>query len=127
MPFMQLGMIIVPIGLFMYGWSAQAHTHFIVPLLGACVFVFGILMTYICIQTYIVDSFPEYAASALAAGIVLRSIFGAIFSIFGTLLYKSLDYGWGTSILAFLSCAALPLPYLFWRYGERLRGKPFLA
>lgn len=40
-------MMIVPGGLFMYGWSAQAHTHFIVPLIGACIFAFGMLITYV--------------------------------------------------------------------------------
>ncbi|KAI0916858.1 hypothetical protein AcW1_007807 [Taiwanofungus camphoratus] len=127
MPAMQVGMMIVPGGLFMYGWSAQAHTHFIVPLIGACIFAFGMLITYICVQTYLVDAFPQYAASALAATIVLRSIFGAIFSIFGTRLYVSLGYGWGTSVLAFICTAALPIPYLFWKFGERLRARPFLA
>jgi len=127
MPAMQIGMLIVPAGLFMYGWAAEAHVHFIVPLIGAAIFAFGMLVTYICIQTYLVDAFQQYAASALAATIVLRSIFGAVFSIIGTDLYQSLGYGWGTTLLAFISVAALPIPYLFWRYGERLRAKPFLA
>ncbi|KAF7374920.1 MFS domain-containing protein [Mycena sanguinolenta] len=66
-------------GLFIYGWSAQFHTHFMGPLIGAAIFAFGMLMTYICIQTYLVDAFAEYAASALAATIILRSICGAVF------------------------------------------------
>ncbi|TFK34080.1 major facilitator superfamily domain-containing protein [Crucibulum laeve] len=127
MPFMQLGMFIIPIGLFLFGWSANAHLHFMIPLLGACIFAFGMLMTYICIQTYLVDAFQDYAASALAATIVLRSIFGAVFSIIGEDLYKHYGYGWGTSVLGFISCAALPIPFLFWRYGAALRAKPFLV
>jgi hypothetical protein len=106
-------MLLVPGGLLLFGWTAEAHTHFILPLLGACIFAFGMFMAYvrcllsstsdsftdttlgqICIQTYLVDAFTEYAASALAATIVLRCIFGAIFSIVGTQLYKSLGYGW---------------------------------
>jgi hypothetical protein len=110
---LKVGMLLVPGGLLLFGWTAEAHTHFILPLLGACSFAFGMLMAYvrsplsstsnpstdallgqICIQTYLVDAFTEYAASALAATIVLRSIFGAVFSIVGTQLYKSLGYGW---------------------------------
>jgi hypothetical protein len=108
-------MIFVPAGLFIYGWSAQFQTHFMVPLLGAAIFAFGMLITYvrdifpssftcslgrqICIQTYLVDAFAEYAASALAATIILRSICGAVFSIIGAKLYERLGYGW--SVLAF--------------------------
>ncbi|OCH85958.1 MFS general substrate transporter [Obba rivulosa] len=126
MPFMQLGMLLTPGGLFMYGWTAHAQLPFIVPLIGAGIFAFGMLITYICIQTYLVDAFGEYAASALAATIVLRSIGGALLSIFGANLYKSLGYGWGSSLLAFICVAALPIPTVLWFYGERLRARPFL-
>ncbi|KAF7312275.1 MFS domain-containing protein [Mycena indigotica] len=127
MLFMQIGMFFVPVGLFIYGWSAQFHKHWAVTLLGAAIFAFGMLMAYVCIQTYLTDSFVEFAASALAATIVLRSIFGAVFSIVGAKLYQRLGYGWGTSLLAFISVAALPIPALFWVYGPRLRARKFVA
>ena len=93
LPFMQAGMVIVPIGLIIYAWTA-GRTHWIVPLLGACVFGLGMTMAYICIQTYIVDAFEKYAVSAMAALIVSRSIVGCIFSLIGFQLYKSLGYAW---------------------------------
>ncbi|KAJ6462602.1 major facilitator superfamily domain-containing protein [Mycena sanguinolenta] len=86
---------------------------------------FRMLWMQICIQTYLVDAFNQYAASALAATIILRSLCGAIFSIVGAKLYENLDYGWGTSVLAFISVAALPIPALFWVYGPQLREKKF--
>src|ERR1700753_2829729 len=111
-------MIFVPIGLFIYGWAAEGHVHWIVPMLGAAIFAFGMLIAYVCIQifhrgsgsqslqicvqTYLVDSFVDYSASALAAAIVLRSIFGAIFSIVGANLYQSLGYGWYFGFLRLL-------------------------
>ncbi|CAK5283760.1 unnamed protein product [Mycena citricolor] len=79
MLFMQIGMVFVPIGLFIFGWTAQNQTHWALPMLGAAIFAFGMLIAYICVQTYLVDSFPEYAASALAAAIILRSCFPAPF------------------------------------------------
>lgn len=33
-PAMFVGSVLIPIGLFWYGWSAQAHTHWIMPNLG---------------------------------------------------------------------------------------------
>ncbi|KAF7316844.1 MFS domain-containing protein [Mycena chlorophos] len=127
MLFMQIGMLFVPIGLFIYGWAAQFQKHWAIPLLGAGIFAFGMLLAYVCIQTYLTDSFAQFAASALAATIVLRSVFGAIFSIVGAKLYERLGYGWGTSLLAFISVAALPIPTLFWFYGPKLRAKKFVA
>ena len=63
-PLMIPGALLVPVGLFMYGWSAQAHTHWIVPNLGAAIFSAGVIIGFQCIQTYIVDSYTRFAASA---------------------------------------------------------------
>ncbi|MCJ1479773.1 hypothetical protein MMC13_008459 [Lambiella insularis] len=93
-PFMQLGMLITPFGLFLFGWTAEYHLHWAYPLLGAMIFCCGMLITHISIQTYMVDSFGKYAASALAALVVSRQLVGAVFSMFGFQLYHKLGYGW---------------------------------
>jgi multidrug resistance protein len=92
-PFLQLGMIITPIGLIVFAWSA-AHTHWIVPLLGACIFGAGMLMAYVCIHTYLVDCFTEWSASAIAAAVVTRCTIGCVFCVVGFELYKKLGYSW---------------------------------
>ena len=65
----------IPIGLFWYGWSAQAKVHWIMPVLGTVWFGLGVVSIFVAIQNYLVDGF-RYAASALAASTVLRSLFG---------------------------------------------------
>jgi hypothetical protein len=71
-----------------------------------------------------VDAFTAYAASALAASTVLRSIFGATFPLFALQMYDTLGLGWGNSLLAFIAVAMLPIPPLLFYYGERLRSYP---
>jgi hypothetical protein len=73
------------------------------------------------ISTYIVDAFTMYSASALAANTILRSLFGAFLPLAGPALYEALGLGWGNSLLAFIAMAMIPIPVLFWGYGERLR------
>ncbi|OCH87205.1 MFS general substrate transporter [Obba rivulosa] len=126
LPFMQAGMLIAPAGLFMYGWTAEAQTHFIFPLMGAAIFSFGALIVLTCIQTYLVDAFGKYAASGLAASVLLRSVGATVFTIFGTRVYASLGYGWGSSLLGFICISALPIPAILWVYGPRLRAHPFI-
>lgn len=41
-----LGAVIVPAGLFLYGWTAQYHTHWVVPILGEAVTGVGIMMIF---------------------------------------------------------------------------------
>lgn len=72
-------------------------------------------------QTYLVDAYTRYAASAIAANTLLRSILGSIVPLFGYKMYKSLGLGWGNSLLGFIAIAFLPLPVFFYKFGERIR------
>jgi multidrug resistance protein len=127
-PLMIPGAILVPIGLFWYGWSAQAHTHWILPNIGAAIFAAGVIIGFQCIQTYIVDSYTRYAASAVGAATVLRSLAGFGFPLFAPYMYAKLHYGWGNSLLAFIAIGlGWPAPILLWKYGEMLRKKSTFA
>lgn len=127
-PLMVPGSILVPIGLFIYGWSAQAKTHWIVPNIGTAIFAAGNQMVFQCCQTYIVDAYTRYAASAIAATTVLRSLGGFAFPLFAPQMYAALGYGWGNSVLAFVGLAiGFPAPILLWWHGEKLRKKSQFA
>lgn len=94
MLFLQIGMVLVPCGLTIFAWTAQTHQHWVLPLLGGTVCAIGVLMAFVCIQTYLVDIFEQYSASALASMVASRSIGSCILSIIGFQLYVKLDYGW---------------------------------
>jgi hypothetical protein len=75
------------------------------------------------LQTYMIDSFPRYAASAIAAMTALRCLFGALLPLAGPEMYKSLGLGWGNSLLGFLAIAFIPVPALLFRYGKTVRER----
>lgn len=128
MPLMFVGAILSPIGLFWYGWSAQHHLHWIMPNIGVCIFCAGMIVAHQCMQTYIVDSYARYAASATAATVALRSLAGFGFPLFAPYIYRKLDYGWGNSVLGFLALVlGVPAPFLFWQFGSRLRARSTFA
>ncbi|KAF2690099.1 MFS general substrate transporter [Lentithecium fluviatile CBS 122367] len=115
---------LVPAGFFWYGWSAQAKVHWIVPILGTVVIGLGSFLILMPAQLYLVDAFGiEGAASALAVNTVLRSLFGAMLPLAGPPLYNKLHLGWGNSLLAFIALAFVPVPFLFYKYGEKLRTR----
>ena len=85
----------MPSGLFIYGWCADKHMHWIALDIGVFIFGryiiiitkaltyhlgFGILMSFVVLTTYLLDAF-KYAASAVAAATVIRSIAGALFPL----------------------------------------------
>ncbi|KAJ4286814.1 hypothetical protein N0V90_013066 [Kalmusia sp. IMI 367209] len=127
-PIMVPGSILVPIGLFWYGWSAQSRVHWIMPNIGAVIFCGGTIISFQCIQTYLVDSYTRYAASAIAAATVLRSLAGFGFPLFAPAMFNALHYGWGNSLLGFIAIGlGVPAPFLLWKYGELLRSKSKFA
>jgi hypothetical protein len=73
------------------------------------------------IQTYLIDAFTKYAASATAAATILRSVLAALIPLAGQPMYDKLGVGWGNSLLGFLALAMAPIPWIFWKYGERIR------
>ncbi|GLB42020.1 putative multidrug resistance protein 4 [Lyophyllum shimeji] len=102
MPTLFVGSLIVPVGLFWYGWSAEAKLHWMMPIVGSGIFAFGVMATWLPILLYLVDAF-EYAASATAAAYVLRSLLGFVFPLFGKQMFDRLGLGGGNSLLAGLS------------------------
>lgn len=126
-PALIFGSLFAPVGLFWYGWSAQAQIHFIMPIIGTAFFSFGLMTTFLPIQLYLVDTFT-YAASATAAASTLRSLFGFAFPLFGQQMFAALDYGPGNSLLAGLAIV-IGIPFPIWIYyaGERMRANSSLA
>jgi multidrug resistance protein len=118
------GSLIIPIGLFWYGWSCKAHLHWIMPIIGTMFVGLGLLATFMPIQTYLVDAFTIHAASAIAANTVLRSLVGAFLPLAGPAMYAKLGLGWGNSLLAFIALALAPISWIFFKYGERIRKSP---
>lgn len=122
LPVIFFGGILVPTGLFWYGWSAENHLHWVMPLIGAAIFCCGMISVFTAVQTYLIDMSPRYAASAVSAATVFRSFFGFAFPLFGGQLYDKLGYGWGNSLLAFI---AIPLglifPLVIYKFGEGWR------
>lgn len=128
-PMMVPGAVLLPVGLIVYGWTAEYKTHWIFPNIGAFLFATATIISFQCLQTYLVDSYTRYAASAVGAGTVFRSLAGFGFPLFAPSLYGRLGHGWGNTLLALLGVViGWPGPFLLWRYGEMLRKRsPFAS
>ncbi|KAI1380219.1 MFS general substrate transporter [Hypoxylon crocopeplum] len=122
-PPMFVGSVLIPAGLFWYGWSVQNRLHWMMPNVGISIFGAGAIVCLQSMQSYIIDSYSRFAASALAAAVVLRSVAAFGFPLFAPYMYEALDYGWGNSLLGFISIViGIPSPYIFWIYGSKLRS-----
>ncbi|KAL6717798.1 hypothetical protein ACLMJK_003883 [Lecanora helva] len=91
-----------------FGWTTFPWVHWIAPILFSGLFGTGIILVYSGIFTFLVDCYPLYAASGLAANSFARSVFAAAFPLFGNQMYQALGYPWASSLLAFLTLGMAP-------------------
>jgi MFS family permease len=118
-----IGGICLPIGLFWFAWTNAPGVHWAVSMAAGIPFGFGMVLVFLSIMNYLIDSYTIFAASVLAANSVLRSCFGAAFPLFTTQMYARLGIHWASSIPAFLALACVPFPFLFYKYGASIRSK----
>lgn len=118
-----IGALFLPVALFWLAWTSRSDVHWIAPTLAGVPFGFGLIWVFFGIILYYAMSFPPaYVASALAANNLLRYLLAAVFPLFIIQMYERLGVDWATSLLAFIAVGMVPIPFLFRKYGAKMRG-----
>lgn len=121
-----------PSALFIFGWTSPPYVmpgggNWVGPCISGVPFGFGsaysflipvqmshrrsyftfrtVVIVYFSANAFLIDAFPGYVASALAAKTVIRSGSGAAMPLFITAMYHNLGNGWAASVWAFISLA----------------------
>ena len=119
-----MGSFFIPMGLFWFAWTSRPSILWISPILAIIPFGFGNILLFTSAALYLVDTYgPLNGASALAANGLIRYLMGAVFPLFTIQMYTRLGIAWATSLLGFLSLVMLPIPWVLFKYGRRIRAK----
>ncbi|KAJ1309396.1 hypothetical protein OPQ81_006173 [Rhizoctonia solani] len=118
-----VGAVLLPISMTWFAWTTYPSVHYMVPIIAGVPFGAGMLFVFNSVISYLIDSYTLYAASALAANAVMRSIMGAAFPLFTPRMYASLGDQWACMIFAFLSLLCTPIPFLFYHFGPAIRAR----
>jgi hypothetical protein len=111
---------------FWLGWTARESVHWIVPTLAGILFGMGYLCLFMALLNYLVDAYEIFAASAMAAASLSRSSFGAILPFAAKPMYRAMGVAWATSLLGFFSLALCVVPFVFVKWGGKMRDRsPF--
>ncbi|KAI1470869.1 polyamine transporter 1 [Daldinia caldariorum] len=123
LPPMMLGSVLFTAGQFITGWTAAPDVApWIVPVAGLYLAGCGFSTIFQAALNYLVETFQMYAASAIAANTFLRSCFAAALPLVVTPLYRNIGVGPGASIFAGFSCLLVPVPFVFYFFGRRIRA-----
>ena len=88
----------------------------------------GVIIGLQCVTNYVLDTYPQYTASAIGAVTLLRGFAGFGIPLFAPYMYQKLDYGWGNSLLAFVATfVGIGAPVALWFLGHALRTRSVLC
>ncbi|KAH0281383.1 MFS general substrate transporter, partial [Aureobasidium melanogenum] len=121
--FAMIGAPSIPISMFWMGWTSDSNISIWSPLGASVLFGFGILCVFISSYQYIIDAYEIYAASALASITLIRYVAAGAMTVVGVPFYQNLGVHYTCTILACISAAMVPIPYLFYFYGHKIRAK----
>ncbi|ODN73705.1 hypothetical protein, variant [Cryptococcus amylolentus CBS 6039] len=128
LPGMLIGGPFVPISLFIFGWTAPPYVaagggSWVGPCSAGIPFGFGMVLVYFSANAYLIEAFPDYVASALAAKTVVRSAAGAAMPLFITQMFHGLTNGGAASLLAGVAVIMALIPFGFAKWGKQIRAK----
>jgi DHA1 family multidrug resistance protein-like MFS transporter len=122
-----VGSFFLPVGLFIFAWTANSKIHWIVPLIGVVIFVTGMFWILQALFVYIPFSYPKYAASLFAGNDISRAATAAGCIQFARPLFINLGIHKGVSVLAGLSVIGIPGTIAMYAYGKQLRSRSKFA
>lgn len=121
------GSFFFPIGLFIFAWTARSDIHWVVPIIGIVLFVFGTFFILQSVFVYVPLSYPQYAASLFAANDATRSTLAAGSVLFARPLFVNLGVDKGVTVLASISILGVAGMFMLYSYGARLRARSTFA
>jgi DHA1 family multidrug resistance protein-like MFS transporter len=121
------GSFLIPIGLFIFGWTARPSIHWIVPLVGVVIFVVGTFLILQSIFVYVPLSYPKYAASLFAGNDLVRSSLACGSILYARPLFINVGIAEGVSVLAGLSVLGIFGMATIYLTGKKLRARSKFA
>ncbi|KAL4789122.1 MFS general substrate transporter [Aspergillus venezuelensis] len=119
-----LGGPFMPLSLFWFAWTSTRNVHWMSSVIAIGLFGCSNIMIFVSTALYLTRVYgAQFGASALAANGLLRYGIGGSFPLFTVAMYHNLGYNWASSLLRFLSLAFAPLPWLFFRWGAKVRNR----
>jgi DHA1 family multidrug resistance protein-like MFS transporter len=87
----------------------------------------AMMLIFVSYLNYLVDSYLMYAASAIAANTIMRSLTASAAPLFTNQMFSALGVGGGGSLLGGVGAVLAVIPFLFYRYGKAIRVRSRFA
>ncbi|KAH6613083.1 MFS multidrug transporter-like protein [Boeremia exigua] len=119
-----IGCFGLPLALFWFAWTARPSVSWWCPVVASIPFAWGNSTIFISATAYLLDTYQSlYGASAMAANALVRYTMGAALPLFTLQMYKGMGIDWATSLLGFVSVVCIPIPWILFFYGHKIRSR----
>ncbi|GME25675.1 putative mfs multidrug transporter protein [Neofusicoccum parvum] len=115
--------LLIPAGELWFAWTSRPPTPYLAAIAAGIPFGAGNCAVFIYATNYLAHSYGVFAASAIAGNSVLRSVLGGALPLAGPAMYARLGPQWAGTLLGCLELAIVPIPFVFYRYGHRIRER----
>ncbi|KIP10144.1 hypothetical protein PHLGIDRAFT_274100 [Phlebiopsis gigantea 11061_1 CR5-6] len=106
---------------FWFGRTSGASVPWIVPIIASSFFTVSVFLLFQAGLNYLSNYYPHYVASIFAGNDFFRSMVSVAFPLFSTAFFNNLGVGPACSILGGISILMVPIPFVLYFYGARIR------
>nr|QFR37160.1 MFS transporter [Cyberlindnera americana] len=120
-----VGSVSFPVGMLWLTWTGNYpdKCHWMVPTTSGLFIGFGLITIFNSSINYVIDCYLIFAASAIAGNTFLRSITACAFPLFSVQMFEGMGINWAGLLLGLVGAVLIPVPFLFYRYGRKIREK----
>lgn len=119
--------LLMPIGMFVFGWTCYSSIHWIVPSIAVAAVTMGIFSIFLATFNYTADVYQTYASSALAASGFCRNLLGGSFPLVTVQMYEGMGFKAASSLLGGIGLLLAAGPILLIWYGPQIRLRSKVA
>jgi MFS transporter, DHA1 family, multidrug resistance protein len=110
--------------LFIVGNTAMPDIHYVAPIIGTAIYVWGSLSVIIGMVAYLFDAYPPKGTlSALTAAACFRIALAGIIPLIVIPSFMQATPKWTLGAFGFVILALTPVPYIMFFFGRRMREK----
>ncbi|KAM0263366.1 hypothetical protein ACHAQJ_001222 [Trichoderma viride] len=122
-----LGAYMIPIGVFIFAWTARSNVHWMPSIVGVGINNAGQFFILQPVFMYLTMTYPQYAASLMAANDFARSALATGAILVSRPMFTHLGVPGGVSLLGGLNVVCIGGVYIMYYFGAKLRARSRFA
>ena len=117
-----MGAVMYPLALILFGWTAQYHVFWFIPLIGSFLYGMASMIIFGTCMTYLVDALPGRGSSGVAVNNLVRMILAAVSTFVSQPMQESkLGYNWLYMLWGLLGLCMIVLLFAIRKWGNKWR------